>query len=615
MSSYLNFMNQEQKQSILYAAKKHTKQVIAVIRESLQNLRQISTKTAKELSSLPAADQIVQGRLLAHRDQRLTELQHLQGSPYFVRCEIDYVDKEKKKILYFGKFSFTDKSVYSWITPAAAVRFEKPGEISYVRPDGQLQKGILRRKDQYMIVDGKIIFLATETIDTPRELIHQEYFSTRKTEFVLPEIVEQMEKAQDQVIRAHHVGPFLISGPAGSGKTTLALHRVAYLVQSPDTTQLYSPKSIIVFVQDTGTKEYFSQLLPELGIRDVSLVTFSEWAMKILDINDVSYIIRYGDTEEEKDEYEYQKLQALKQINNFKYSKNIFTDLEKVYQPFFSAPSHKLFQKQKQELILDRFDLTLLLKAYSNTFGQLDITEEYYIELKNGKLKKKVGKLPLQYSLIIVDEFQNYLPEQLQIFKKCTQKKLQSILYVGDMAQQIQLGTIRDWNEIGESVPDERQAVLQKVYRNTKSILEYIQKLGYNIHIPKEIKEGSPVIEKILPNKTEEIKHIQSIISQEEKVSIGILAKDKEYLDEFEQEFESNQNVRVFTMSEAQGVEFDIVCIVGINEDTLTVKCRDTLPATFCNEKERIIKDLLYVALTRAMNELHILGTVKLESI
>ena len=46
---------------------------------------------------------------------------------------------------------------------------------------------------------------------------------------------EQMEKAQDQVIRAHHAGPLVISGPAGSGKTTLALHRVAFLTQSPET--------------------------------------------------------------------------------------------------------------------------------------------------------------------------------------------------------------------------------------------------------------------------------------------------------------------------------------------------------------------------------------------
>lgn len=66
-----------------------------------------------------------------------------------------------------------------------------------------------------------------------------------------------MEKAQDQVIRASHKGSLVIGGPAGSGKTTLALHRVAYLTQAPETSEFYPTKSIIVFVQDTGTKITF----------------------------------------------------------------------------------------------------------------------------------------------------------------------------------------------------------------------------------------------------------------------------------------------------------------------------------------------------------------------
>jgi DNA helicase-2/ATP-dependent DNA helicase PcrA len=114
------------------------------------------------------------------------------------------------------------------------------------------QSGELISKEQYMITDGKIVFMAFESLEQARELIYQEYFSQRKSSFLLPEIVEQMEQAQDKVIRAHHQGSFLISGAAGSGKTTLALHRVAYLLQSPDTAERFKTENTIVFVQDNS---------------------------------------------------------------------------------------------------------------------------------------------------------------------------------------------------------------------------------------------------------------------------------------------------------------------------------------------------------------------------
>ncbi|HNW09616.1 MAG TPA: hypothetical protein PKM52_03475, partial [bacterium] len=112
-------------------------------------------------------------------------------------------------------------------------------------------------------------------------MIYQEYFSTRKTSFILPEIVAQMEKAQDQVVRAEYGGKLAITGPAGSGKTTLALHRAAYLLQSPETVDKLDANQIIVFVQDDSTRDYFSHLLPELGINDVEITTMASWARKI----------------------------------------------------------------------------------------------------------------------------------------------------------------------------------------------------------------------------------------------------------------------------------------------------------------------------------------------
>ncbi len=601
------------KENIIKEAKNHVGMVILDLEKAAKDTEK-SLKRSKEIfKTLSNADQIVESMLMKYNKKRIGEIAYLHGSPYFVRCDVIWEKENEIKSIFFGKFGFSEDEIYSWITPASTMRYENPGEVKYVRPDGLMQKAKLVRKDQYMIVGGEIKFLATEGTDNPRQLVYQEYFSNRKTGFVLPEIVAQMEKAQDQVIRAHHVGPFLISGPAGSGKTTLALHRVAYLASAPDLASTYTSDSIIVFVQDNGTKEYFSHLLPELGIEDVLITTFSQWALSILDI-DAKYVIRYGSVETEKDLYEFTKLGAFKNPIGQDYKKaNIFSILENAYAAGLNQDQKKLFQNQKKEKVLDRIDLTLLLKIYSESNGGIGTIKDYWIELKNGSMRKKRGFVPFEYSLAVVDEFQNYLPGQLELFKSCINKKSQSVLYVGDMAQQVQLGTIRNWGDIGEDINEERKVVLQKVYRNTKNILRYIQNLGYLIEIPDGIKEGADVEEYMCIGADEEIARINDLIKNKDFSSVGILAKDEKYLSKFKKAFSDNDKIHVMTMNESQGVEFDIVVLAGINKDTFKLIFADSVSEDLINEKKRINKDLLYVALTRAISELYILGEERLK--
>ncbi len=602
-------MNQVRKNDILLSAREHVDAMRREIAQSLETTTLQVKKGKEDFKSLSPSDQVTAGMLLAYGEKRLGELETLYPSPYFVRCDVCLNGEDKERSIYFAKFPLSEQEIYSWTAPVATIRFESIGNIAYTLPDGDKQKGRLIRKDQYMIVDGKIVFLATESDETQRELVYQEHFSSRKQGFMLPEIVAQMEKAQDQVIRAHHIGAFAISGPAGSGKTTLALHRVAYLVQSPDTAHLYPSKSILIFVQDTGTREYFSQLLPELGIRDVTITTFDTWAMDILDLSGkANYAKHYGMTEHERDGYEYAKIKALRKGLVPSYSKKSFAALESLYISCFDLNQQKLFQQQKQEKVLDRIDLTALLMMHINHYGNLGKVRDYYIEQKNGSLKKKRGRVPFEYALVVVDEFQNSLPEQLKLFKRCVDPKLQSLIYVGDMAQKVHFGTIRNWEDISESMTGERVVVLQKVYRNTKSILRYIRGLGYEVEIPEGMREGEPVQEYDASSIEEEISIVKSIREKHPKMSMGILSKDETYLTKFKKAFGNEKGVHVFTMEESQGVEFDIVCIVGMKREDWTTVDTDGLSQEFVDEKQKILKDLLYVALTRAISELYVIG-------
>jgi len=165
---------------------------------------------------------------------------------------------------------------------------------------------------------------------------------------------------------------------------------------------------------------------------------------------------------------------------------------------------------------------------------------------------------------------------------------------------------MRDWAEIGETIVPERLVRLEKVYRNTRQILEYIRELGFAVEIPKGLLEGPAVVEHEAKTITEGVAYVQRLVGAGER-TIGVLALDPETIEAYEAALGSQSGVRCLTIREAQGVEFDVVCLVGIDARSFTVP-----PATeveFRAEKRRLDRDLLYVGLTRPISELHILGS------
>ena len=567
-------------------------------------IRGLVTKTGSQIKALENDDRMVYLNLRAYTEERLIELARLFGSPFFIKCDLIYKKTGKQRTLYFSKHTFIEESIYSWVAPVSSVRFESPGKVTYRLPNGSIEEATLLKKEQYMIVDGKVIFFATESIDAPRELIHQENFASRKSGFMLPEIVSLMEKAQDAVIRAHHKGPFVISGPAGSGKTTLALHRVAYLIQSPDSAHLYHDNSVIVFVQDNGTKDYFSHLLPELGINRVRITTFFEWAEEVLGLQDVAYISSLHMPGAGSILYEYEKLKVMRTVTLPKWAGDYGAVLDQVYKKL-PIEQHALWIEQKKQNVIDRVDLTILLQSFYKTEGGIKVIKDVQA-YKNGKYSQKKRSTAMEYSLMIIDEFQNYMPEQLTILKSCLSKETQSAVYVGDMAQQVYLGTIKSWRDIGEEVSVDRNVRLHKVYRNTRQILEYIRGLGYTVDIPEGIKDGPAVAEKKL-SKSDTEAYVAELIKSNTGKMVGLICADRDDVGVYRSKYAENPSIRVATMIETQGVEFDITCLVGVSKAMAGSVEGAHLPDDFMEEQDKVEKDLLYVALTRAMSEMHVL--------
>jgi DNA helicase IV len=575
------------------------------LKQAYEHITSLKVKIAQEIektkvgisikmASAKIEDKWTNASVKAMRENRLEQLEIMNNSPYFNKCECSF--EGKPKTYYFGKFSLAEESVYSWIVPAATMRFENPGNISYKLPDGRIRKGEMFEKDQYMIVDGKILFFTKEQKDKAKELIHQEHFSSRKNGFMLPEIVSVMEKAQDLIIRAHHKGSFAISGPAGSGKTTLALHRVAYLVQSPDTAEYYPSDRTIVFVQDTGTKKYFSALLPELGIHNVEITTFFEWAGLLLPLEGVTLVSEFNN-KKNKELYAFEKIQTLRSKEIPKWSNNIFSLLSSYY--------GENFKEQQKQKILDRIDITVLLQSYINHKKKFETIRRFTRSTQNGFVNKSEKKL-LKYPLMVIDEFQNYMPEQINILKKCLDKETGSVVYVGDMAQQVRLGTIKSWSDVEEDIKEERNVKLYKVYRNTKQIMGYINKLGFNVEIPEGLKEGPEVKEIPASSREDVVTEIKNLIKGKQTgQTLGIIGKEKDDVEYLKETFKE-EGVHICTMIESQGVEFDTVCL--ILSKISSEEERDSFPQTFIDEVKKVQKDLLYVALTRAIQEMVVIN-------
>lgn len=589
-------MDSQAKATVLQEAQSHIAAVRSATTEEMH-------KTSEHIERYrQAGNDPVAQRLFSHFSGRLDELHHLFPNPYFVRCDVSSAEGGDQT-LRFGKFAFIEQAIFSWTSPAATLRFADIGPITYESHEGKMWSGTLSRKDQLMISGGNIVFMTSESSKYERTLVYQEQLSRRKSGFILPEIVARMERAQDDVIRAGYKGSYLISGPAGSGKTTLAFHRIAYLLQSPDTAQIFSQENVITFVQDEGTRAYFSQLLPELGIHNVLVTTFATWAFERLGLTDVGYAQRANGIDDVIDSYEFHKLSVLRSVPGSSKGKSIFQTLRDVYVSKMDENDLALFAQQERDRVLDRYDLTVLLNI-ERGIGGFTKEEEYFEQKKNFRVQRHCQTVPLKYSLVVVDEVQNYLPEQIALLRSCIDESTQGMLYVGDLAQQIFLGTMRNWDDAGETLSDDRKVVLDRVYRSTKQIMRYIHNIGFPVSVPEELRDGADVVEVEIAKTEEQITWIREhIAKQKPEVQIGILSFSADTLSAFSQAFTSHPNIHVLAIHQAQGVEFDVVYVVGPDLD-ISASVSEEMNNSLASERAKIQKDLLYVALTRAMDQL-----------
>lgn len=596
------------KETLLAEARQHVSRLTEEIDDAIsENERRIYEAKIK-IPRLSGPSQEIEVSLYQQRLRTNDGLKLLLDAPYFFRCDADLQNERETKPIFLSKNSYPEKSIYSWTAPIAALRFEDIGRAKYRNAKGDEREATLHRKDNYTMAGGRITSMTYEDATHPRTLIYRERITDRKRGFVLPEIIAEMEKAQDVVIRSPYRGTFLIAGPAGSGKTTLALHKAAYLNESPDTAELFPSSEITVFVQDSTARDYFGSLLHDLGIHGVTIVTFSEWAMDVLGVAGLTHVGSVTDSERDNDELAIAKNNAIDQLEGRKISvsKNPFQTLKTIYKGHLNKKQDSLLSTQETQMNVDRNDLTALLKAKAINDRGLKTEREYYDHLYQGRLVKKKFLTDIQYPLVIVDEAENWTIHELRLIKGCVSRDTESLVLVGDLTQRSRLATINDWEQVEEQIPKERQVVMEKVYRNTKNILKYVREQGFSVQIPSGLNEGLPVEKMTLDRRGagEKIKELAGNLSENE--TMGIIVKDLTDAYGLDEMCADNPKVLIMTSENAQGVEFNKVVLV--NQEKFTTQPEGYDDVNVANERMRVNRNLLYVALTRAMEELLIIN-------
>lgn len=210
--------------------------------------------------------------------QRVDKYERMLGSPYFGRFDFVETDSDETEKIYVGLYNVMDSKthaimVYDWRSPISSLfyRFE-PGKAAYKAPFGEITGEILLKR-QYKIQDAKLKYFFDCSVRIGDEIL-QEVLS-RNSSVKMRNIVETIQKEQDMIIRDTENELLIVQGVAGSGKTSIALHRVAFLLYEGLGSKLGS-NNILILSPNTLFTKYISSVLPELGEENVAETTVEE---------------------------------------------------------------------------------------------------------------------------------------------------------------------------------------------------------------------------------------------------------------------------------------------------------------------------------------------------
>lgn len=540
------------------------------------------------------------------RDDGVRQLKYLDKTPYFGRIDFREDGEATEDIIYIGRYGFCNKQtyeydIYDWRTPIASMFYDATqGRVSYQCPAGEIE-GELVGKRQYRIVDGELKYCYDTDAAVQDEVLGE--VLSENTDKVLRVIIDTITRDQNRAIRRSGGEDILVMGPAGSGKTSVGMHRLAYLLYH--NREHLNWEKIVVMSRNEIFSSYVSGILPELGEENVREELFDR-------------LINHGLPKELKKKWYYEQVEYLlehpkasvrKKGIALKYSKAFLDyvrgEVKTVRRPDAVA-AIELYMKLLKSFTMEKhreiYEYTKLCFERHKLCYE-DALVVGYIRVLTGGIR------PQDYiSQVVIDEAQDYCPLQLRIMKLMYPKSRFTILADPNQAvyPEISTTTVAEFEEIfgnGLQVME-----LKKSYRSTAPINRYALGL-IGADDPERYIDRAGKEPEVVDGSEQGIR-LQELLAQcPENMSVGIMTCNTEsartarrvlerlslenrpiqYI--FRPDATLEEKTVVMPVMLAKGLEFDVVIIWDDKETEFWEKN----------------KNLKYLMCTRALHELYIL--------
>ena len=666
-----------EKNQDMLSERQHLLSCLEIIQKNIREYEEKEKASKKEVTQLFQAVKKGEGDSFGLLEAEKNILEHIQNSlrknraalkkAYFGR--IDYEDKSYgvTESRYIGKNGVTRNSnevvIVDWRAPVSSVYYENElGEGSYKVPGSEPVEISLFKKRTYDLQGEKLQgFYDNDTAANDDLLV--KYLSQHK-EAVLGDIIATIQKEQNEIIRTTPYKNMIVQGVAGSGKTTVALHRISYILYNYG--EVYKPSEFCIIGSSDMLLNYISSGLPELDVNHVRQMRMDMFLPYLLE---KSWKKKYKIVEENQEAQEKSKLEFISALEDFLKTwtdralqlrdiqdkdLGLILSEDNMQDTKMRNPELSLFQLEKlfhqrirkriQFLCTEREESFCRekLQEYKNWFCSsknkwteagvyLSFLEERkvrgnsyedtIIRVEKGEfdlydaaalclIRKRIflKKETDEFSQIILDEAQDFGESVYYVLKQVLPKCYFTIM--GDVSQNIRYETgLNNWEILKKILLREGKDsfyLLAKSYRNTIEISEHAGRVlekaslgGYKIQ--PVIRHGNPVCVKMGQKEhlEEELKTLLGNI-QKKFETIAVICRDEKDTEEvqkilgIEKQEGFCNGIMVLPVALTKGLEFDAVVLWQPDKERYGENIKEA--------------KLLYVAITRALHELYLLG-------
>ena len=604
------------------------------------------------------------GESVINKRKRLTKILAI---PYFGR--IDFLEKkENSKVMpiYIGIHTFYDPEsratlIHDWRAPVSSMFYDHElGEAGYRSPSGEI-KGVISLKRQYRIRGGKMEFMIESALTVHDDILQKELSSNADDK--MKNIVATIQREQNRIIRNEDIRTLIIQGVAGSGKTSIALHRIAYLLYT--FRDSISSKDILIISPNKVFSDYISNVLPELGEETVPETSMEQILSGVLE-HKYKYQTYFGLVNELLEKPSSSLIDRIAYKASFGFISELDKFILHIENTYFKAADVKLTKYitipapfiEEQYLrfnrypIRRRFDamadymLDMLKIQYAFTVttagrnllkkeirlmfagnNDIQVYKDFFKWTNNpGMFKMRKGHTleysdlaplaylhlalegsgnqPFRVKHLLIDEMQDYSPIQYKVIQKlfpCRKTVL------GDAGQSVNPYGSSTAETIQKSLTASEIMKLCKSYRSTFEITDFAQKIHPNAELEPVARHGEKPQILQFGSAVEELSGIMGLISTYRKSgykSLGIICKTEQQAREMADVLKSYANDISFLSSQSSAFVQGIVITSahmakGLEFDEVIIPQTDER-----NYRSEIDKSMLYVAVTRAMHRL-----------